>query len=92
MQVITGVLYLTALTLAVVFSTGGWLHRAVWAAVITAGWFALTVYATRRAETERRRRQFQSWSIRGLCPGCGYDIHATPAACPECGFERPTLR
>lgn len=42
------------------------------ATVVPAGWLV-------RHRNRQRRRG------RGLCPGCGYDLRATPERCPECG-------
>jgi hypothetical protein len=32
----------------------------------------------------RRRRAYHRFKC-GLCPSCGYDLHATHQRCPECG-------
>jgi hypothetical protein len=64
---------------------GAWLVRHVtarhWAvAVIFAALPAvhLATLLTRRILTRKRRGH-------DLCPSCGYDLHATPGRCPECG-------
>ena len=51
-----------------------------WAVVVSTGVLpALWV----RQWTRGRRRRWRT--ARGLCPGCGYDLRATPGKCPECG-------
>ena len=44
---------------------------------LPAGCFALHVLVRRRRHPET------------ACPGCGYDLRATPSRCPECGAAAP---
>ena len=44
--------------------------------------FAAASIARARVRSNRRR------ALR-LCPSCGYDLRATPGACPECGAVAP---
>ena len=55
----------------------------VFAFVVTA--LPPAAWLTRRLLSRRRARR-----MAGLCPGCGYDLRATPGRCPECGVAPPT--
>ena len=51
-----------------------------WAVVVSTG--VLPGLWVRQWRIRRRKRWREA---RGLCPGCGYDLRATPGRCPECG-------
>ena len=40
------------------------------------------------AARRRRRRRRAADRAAGRCPGCGYDLRASPGRCPECGHLR----
>jgi hypothetical protein len=50
-----------------------------WFNLLATGTFPLTWWIRRR----RTRRRAGA----GQCPGCGYDLRATPGRCPECGWR-----
>jgi hypothetical protein len=62
----------------------GWHSRGFWllTAVVNVLIGAVGVRLIFRADARDRRRKA------GLCLRCGYDLRASPAACPECGAVR----
>ena len=55
----------------------------IWyAALLAAGMVWWGLVSERRAKLEMHRLTHD------LCPGCGYDLRASPTYCPECGTPR----
>lgn len=57
-------------------------HFVAIAAMVQPAWIAL----------RHLRRKQSLRDLAGHCEQCGYDIHATPDRCPECGVIPPTKR
>jgi hypothetical protein len=52
-------------------------------------WIAAILCAVAPATWLRRRLRAQVRDDTPRCPGCGYDLRATPERCPECGAHAP---
>jgi hypothetical protein len=55
-------------------------------------WFIVLLTALGPVMVWRRRRQTLRRRQVGQCPGCGYDLRATPDRCPECGWKSDRSR
>ena len=56
-------------------------------------WFVLALMMTPVALWLRgaaRRRRARIRRSQNVCTACGYDLHASPGRCPECGREVPS--
>lgn len=65
-------------------STSGVVIAPLWSVTLLCAILPAVVFA------RALRRWWNRRKAPGLCTGCGYDIRATPARCPECGLDRKT--
>ena len=62
-----------------------WRVAGYYGAVEIPWWSLLVLFALLPAARLAARLRRRAKAGRGLCPACGYDPHATPERCPECG-------
>jgi len=62
-------------------------YREHWAIVVP-HWFVFLLMLLPARLILRFARKAR-WQARGCCLKCGYDLRATPAKCPECGWQKP---
>src|SRR5256885_17947 len=75
----------TGLTLGDATGAVIWQVRGYYGAVEIPWWSLLLLFSPPPALWLLARRRIRSRRRDGLCPACGYDLRATPDACPECG-------
>lgn len=63
--------------------------RGYWGVIaVVPYWFVVPACLADPAVSWRRRRRRRHRADLGLCVACGYDLHATPERCPECGLRQ----